>query len=144
MQFKVPQNVQREDTIIGPLTLRQLIICGIGGGIAYTIYISLAKEYFLEVWLPPVLFVSAFTVAFAFVKIHNLTFFRFLLFLILFTFLPKNRTWQKGADDILLTEGDMKKSEQKGLFQKTVQKKSTLSDVEHLSKILDSHGLQKS
>ena len=44
MQYKVPQDVQREDTIIGPLTLKQLGILGVGGGIAYGIYISLGKN----------------------------------------------------------------------------------------------------
>lgn len=31
MQYKIPQNVQIEDKIVGPLTLKQLIICGVGG-----------------------------------------------------------------------------------------------------------------
>ena len=35
MRFKVPQDVQREDTIIGPITFKQLIIMIIGGGIGY-------------------------------------------------------------------------------------------------------------
>lgn len=29
MQYKIPQNVQIEDKIVGPLTMKQLIICGI-------------------------------------------------------------------------------------------------------------------
>lgn len=29
MQYKIPQNVQLEDKIVGPLTLKQLIIVGI-------------------------------------------------------------------------------------------------------------------
>ena len=35
MQFKIPQDVQRADKIVGPLTLRELIIVGIGGGFTY-------------------------------------------------------------------------------------------------------------
>ena len=74
MRHKVPQDVQREDTIIGPITLRQLAILGGGGAIAYVIYVSLVKTYFWQVWLPPVIVVSGITLAFAFLKIHNLPF----------------------------------------------------------------------
>ena len=52
LQYKIPQDVQREDTIIGPITMRQLIICAIGGGIAYTLYMILSKSYYMSVWLP--------------------------------------------------------------------------------------------
>ncbi|MBI2464331.1 PrgI family protein [Candidatus Peregrinibacteria bacterium] len=143
MQFKVPQDVQREDTIVGPLTLRQLIICGIGGGISYTLYLLLAKIYFIEIWLPPVIFISLITVAFAFVKIHNLTFLRFLMMSILFNFLPKKRNWQKLAADILPLNEPQQiiKKEKK---QKIHSKRPSMSELENLTKILDSHGLQKS
>lgn len=142
MQFKVPQDVQREDTIVGPLTLRQLIICGIGGGISYLLYLSLAKMYFIEIWLPPVIFISLITVAFAFVKIQNLTFLRFLIMFILFNFLPKKRNWQKLAADMLpLSEPHQitKKEEKK----KLVSKRPSIAQLESLTKILDSHGTQK-
>ena len=79
MQFKVPQDVQREDTIIGPITLKQMVILGIGGGLAYGIYIGLSKSYFIEVWLPPVVIISGITLAFAFLKIHSLPFHIFLM-----------------------------------------------------------------
>ncbi len=96
-QFKVPQDVQREDTIIGPITLRQMIILGFGGGIAYAIYISLAKTYFLEVWLPPVAIVSAITLAFAFLKVHSLPFHLFLMAFIEYKLLPNKRVWIEGS-----------------------------------------------
>ena len=35
MQYKIPQNVQIEDKIVGPLTLKQLGILGFGGATAY-------------------------------------------------------------------------------------------------------------
>lgn len=98
MQFKVPQNVQREDTIIGPVTLRQMAILGIGGGIAYTLYISLSKIYYAYVWGPIVGLIALLTVAFAFLKIHNLPFHRFLMNTIEFNLLAKKRIWIQGAD----------------------------------------------
>lgn len=113
MQFKVPQNVQREDTIIGPLTMKQLIIIGGGGGLAYAIYIILTKAgYFVEVWLPPVALIVIITVSFAFVKVHELTFYRFVLFFIEYTLLPKKRYFVLGAGDVrrsLLASEEIKK-----------------------------------
>jgi hypothetical protein len=95
MQFKIPQNVQREDTIIGPLTMHQLIICAIGFGIAYLIYISLAKAYYFEIWGPPVVLVSLTTLAFAFVRIKGLSFFKFLLLMTEAAMIPHKRVWDK-------------------------------------------------
>ena len=54
MQFKVPQDVQRADRIVGPLTLRQLIICGIGFTISYGIYTVLGRDYELITAIIPV------------------------------------------------------------------------------------------
>jgi len=101
MQFKVPQDVQRADTIVGPLTWKQLIILGAGGGLAYAIYISLAKSYYMEVWLPPVVVVGALTMALAFIKIHGLEFERFLLCFIEYHFLPKKEYGKKDRQKVL-------------------------------------------
>ncbi len=97
MRFKVPQNVQREDTIIGPLTLRQLLILGVGGGVAYALYVSLSTTYFIEIWLPPVAIVGALTAAFAFLKIHEMPFHIFLMNFLEYHLLPKKRIWIQGS-----------------------------------------------
>lgn len=97
MRVKVPQNVQREDTIIGPLTLKQMGILGGGGGLTYAVYITLSKSYFIEVWLGPVLILGLITLAAAFLKIHNLPFHLFLMNAIEYNYLPKKRTWIQGS-----------------------------------------------
>lgn len=93
MQFKVPQDVQREDRIVGPLTLRQLIICGIGGMTAYAIYTAFVKQYEWITWLPPVVIVAILTLSFAFIRPLDLTFAKWVLLWIEFTFLPRQRQW---------------------------------------------------
>ncbi len=72
---KIPQNVYIEDRIVGPLTLKQIIISMIGIGFSYAIWASIAKVYgyvpwhiTVIVWIPGLL-----SVIFAFVKIHDLT-----------------------------------------------------------------------
>jgi hypothetical protein len=93
MQFKVPQNVQREDRIVGPLTLKQLIICGIGFMIAYAIYNSLSKYYIWITWIVPVGIVAIITIAFAFARPLDLSFSKYILRWIEFTVLPRKRFW---------------------------------------------------
>lgn len=103
MQFKVPQDVLRPDRIVAFLTLRQLIIVAIGGGISYSLYIILSKQYFLEIWLPPVLFVSVLTLAFAFFKFHDIPFEKLVLLFIEYKFKPRARTWQKMGGDYMVS-----------------------------------------
>ncbi len=139
MQYKVPQDVQREDTIIGPITLRQMGILLAGGGIAYTIYISLAKAYFIEIWLPPVAIISALTLAFAFLKIHSLPFHTFLMNWIEYKLLPHKRFWiQGGADPFIPPFEDSKKAVE--IIQKTESKEKKLRTLDELTKIVDTHG----
>jgi hypothetical protein len=97
MQFKVPQNVQREDKIVGPLTLKQLIICGIGFAVAYAIYSALSKYYIWVTWILPVGIVAIITIAFSFARPLDLSFTKFIVRWIEFTILPRKRFWILGA-----------------------------------------------
>ncbi len=82
--IKIPQNVYIEDRIVGPLTLRQTIICAIGGGFSYALFASISKTYGsialplqILVWVP-----AAISFIFAFVRINDLSMMRLcLLFL---------------------------------------------------------------
>lgn len=136
MQFKIPQDVQREDKIVGPLTLKQLLICMVGGGVAYGLYISLAKVYFVEVWLPPVLVITVITVGIAFIRINDVTFTHFLMLLMEYNFLPKKRFWQKTDGDPMLIV--MNEPEQKKVEQKKVEgPKKSMKSLHEISKMLD-------
>jgi len=136
MQFKVPQDVQREDTIIGPITLRQLVILGVGGGICYWIYVSLAQTYFIEIWLPPVAVLGALTLAFAFLRVHELPFHAFLMSLLEYYLLPRKRVWIQGTARPFITPQQNKKVEKKTEEAPQKEKKS----IRELTSILDSHG----
>lgn len=142
MQFKVPQDVLRADKIVGFLTLRQLIIVGIGGGISYSLYIILSKQYFLEIWLPPVVFMSLVTLAFAFMKFHDIVFERLVLIFIEYKFRPRSRTWQKMRGDTLISVlgppirgREMKRSVAPRLTERERRKK-----LEEAMKAVDTHG----
>lgn len=139
MQYKVPQDVQREDTIIGPITLRQMGILLAGGGLAYTMYISLAKTYFIEIWLPPVAIISALTLAFAFLKIHSLPFHIFLMNWIEYKLLPQKRFWIQGGADPFVPPFESNKKEAE-IIQKTESKEKKIRSLDELTKIVDTHG----
>jgi hypothetical protein len=141
MQFKVPQDVQRKDTIIWSLTIQQLVICFVGGGIAYAIYIQLSKAYFMEVWLPPVVIISAITLAFAFLTIHNLPFDEFLMHFIEYHMLPRKRFWIQGAGAPFIPPFDeSKRKAKKAQPLKDLKKKKSL---EELTQVLDAGGSQE-
>ncbi|MBI2634547.1 PrgI family protein [Candidatus Peregrinibacteria bacterium] len=139
MQYKVPQNVQREDTIVGPLTLKQLIILAIGGGLAYATYISLSKAYIVSVWLPPTVILGLATLAFAFLKIHNLPFHEFLMNLLEYHILPRKRIWTQGADTPFISSFDKEKMDIEKKKEIKFDKKPQKS-LEEITKVLDTHG----
>ncbi len=81
---KIPQNVYVEDRIVGPLTLRQVIIVSLGTGGSYAIWSSLLKAFgsidivtTVLVWTP-----AALSVAFAFVRVNDLSLMRILLLMV--------------------------------------------------------------
>lgn len=100
MQYKIPQNVRREDQIVGPLTLRQLAICGIGGGLGYAVYVVLARSYPLIVSLTPAVLIGLLTVALAFLKINGIPFHQWVFLAAEYWFLPRQRTFILGAADL--------------------------------------------
>ena len=94
--IKIPQNVQVEDKLIGPLSLKQIILIASGGGISYTLFGSIQKSVgfvppaaHAVIWLPAI-----FAVAFAMIKINDITLFRYVLLIIEKVSKPTQRTWQ--------------------------------------------------
>ncbi len=91
---KIPQNVQIEDHIIGPVSLRQLTITGIGGGISYMLYSSALKAgvgnivFLGACWLP-----AAIAAAFSFLKINDLSLLNIIFLMVEGMQKPKERYW---------------------------------------------------
>lgn len=112
MQYKIPQNVQIEDKIVGPLTLKQLIYLGIGGGITYAIYTALASKYYIEVWIwfvaPPALL----TLAFTFIKVNGIPFAKWILLMIEYIYNPKKEHLNLEAE-IIMTQQYLQKTKKR-------------------------------
>ncbi len=67
MRFEVPQFVDIEDKIFGPLTFKQFIYLAGGGGLAVVIWIFLPKL----IGIPIIAAVAAFAIALAFYKFNG-------------------------------------------------------------------------
>lgn len=91
---KIPQNVYVEDRIIGSVTLRQIIICLLTGGLSYGIFASLKSAGAMSMvtgvlaWTPLVI-----GAAFAFVKINGISLTRFVLLILEKMDKPAVRVW---------------------------------------------------
>lgn len=142
MQFKVPQDVQREDRIVGPLTLKQLIICGIGGSIAYAIYVQLGKNYTLITSLPPTIIIAGITLVFAFARPLDLSFTQWLLRWIEFAIVPRERLWVQGSSDplpLVLAAPKKPTKEEKKAEQKAEDVVDKHKKLAELSRLLDNN-----
>ena len=95
MQFKVPQNIDMEDKIIGPLTLTQFFYLLFGGVIIYTLFGKLAVTgYSFLFWILAIP-IGTISFAMAFVKIQDRPFSSFFFAMIKFMTTPRARSWQR-------------------------------------------------
>lgn len=137
---KIPQNVYIEDRIVGPLTLRQVIICALGGGFSYALWAMISKAsggtvglpIQIMVWLPAV--VSA---AFAFVRINDLSMMRLCLLLLEQMSKPKVRTWTPRRGIIINVRTFHTVPQSKNVTEAIVQKQTTQGKFDELSSMLD-------
>lgn len=96
-EYKVPQNIDLEDKIVGPFTMRQFIYLLIGGGTIYGLFRYFAQfenglPYFLVLTFP----IALLTAAFTFVKVNDRPFEKFIVSFFQFLTQPKQRLWQRG------------------------------------------------
>lgn len=142
LQYKIPQNVGIEDKIVGPFSLRQLIILAIGGGISYVAFAISSKFYELNI-LEYILIVlpALFSLAMAMLRIHNVSFGKYLLLLMEFAIKPKKRIWDHGGISALVAPDltDKNAGKKKEVVEEKEQKNVNLHS---LSAMLDSGGFE--
>ncbi|HRI36124.1 MAG TPA: PrgI family protein [bacterium] len=98
MQYKIPVQIENEDTIFLGLSLRQLSIIMVGGGIAYSIFTSLEPNTGGQVALLPAGLVLALAVVVALFRSSEMTFLPFILNLIRMKLNNETRVWSQGVD----------------------------------------------
>jgi len=100
MHFPVPQFIEREARVIGPLTFKQSLFIGIPFGICFLLYLSLAKENFTLFLLISILLLGG-GFSLAFLKVKEVPLPTFLMNAFKFyLFQPKNFFWQKKESPI--------------------------------------------
>lgn len=90
-QFVVPQFIEVEDRILGPLSVRQFLILLIGGLLEVALWKILNLIPFILVGIPLLLLTGVF----AFAKINGMPFHFFLINLIQTLRRPRQRVWDK-------------------------------------------------
>ncbi len=99
-QFTVPQFIDVEDKIFGPITTRQFIIM-LAGGLLMFLAFKFA-DFWLFVFL--LILIGGLTLIFAFVKINGQAFHYFVLNLVQTMRRPSRRVWNKIYTDAELKE----------------------------------------
>ena len=96
MQYKIPQDVQREDKIIWGLTLRQFLYLLSGAMVGYLVFSIISKitHSFSAGFLFGIIF-FAFIGAFAVIEIKGKSLPDFVVAFILFSLRSRKRVWQK-------------------------------------------------
>jgi hypothetical protein len=134
MQYKVPQNIDMEDKIVGPFTMKQFIYLLVCGSIIYGWWNYLQSNYinfsleFAIVAFP----IGLLGFALALIKINDRPFEYFLLNVARFIASPKHRKWQDGFKEesvIFLNKNEKKKEE---MVRDT-------GDLDQLAKRLEDH-----
>lgn len=99
MQYKVPQNIDQEDKILGPLTFIQFIYVLVGGGLILLAFSFFDLALFFLVAIP----IAILTFAFAVVKIQDQPFSHFFMAFLVYLRQPKKRVWQDMEHENQLT-----------------------------------------
>lgn len=91
MQFQIPQFIEREARIVGPLTLKQFIYLGIPGMIAFIFYFTAPFMIFLIA----AAFLGMIGLALAFMRTGGKSFPELVMNALQFSMKPKTYIWRK-------------------------------------------------
>jgi hypothetical protein len=134
--YKVLQDIEAEDKILGPLTLRQFIYALITAALLYICFICISQKvpFLLAIFLPPAIFTGFFAFPFGRDQPTEV----WAVARIRFLFKPRRRIWDQSGVKELVTITAPKKIEAprtNGLSQNEVQ-----SRLQALAQTIDSRG----
>jgi hypothetical protein len=142
-QYKVPQDVEAEDKLIGPLSLRQFIYVIIGvvwAGLMFFILRpnnspSPAVNYTIMAVL--IIPITGFFLLLGFGKRQEQSFEKYFVAFVRFYFVPRVRVWDKDLSTVELVREEAAAPEI--ITEKNVSK----SSLEQLALVMDTHGFMK-
>lgn len=129
MQFQVPQNIDLEDKIVGPLTLIQFLYVLGGALIDYFLFQSLAQDYF-GLFLVAGIPIALISLGLAFFKIQDQPLSHFLTVGLVYMTKPKLRIWNRQTHfSPILTEPPVKETPEITAIPKHHLEKSELEQL---------------
>ncbi len=134
-QFVVPQFIDVEDKILGPITVRQFILIVVGG----IIEIVTLKFGDVALFLFVTVLVAPTILLFGFIKVYGYPFHSFLINVATSLKKPQLRVWNKNSSQEVVKEQEDKKIEE----TIPVKKPLVSSRLAELSLMVDTHGKYK-
>jgi len=135
-QYVIPQFIDIEDKVIGPITVRQFVIIIVGGGLIFLEY----KLADFTLFLTEGIFTLLFTILIAFYKVNGRPVHYFLLNFIQTLKKPKLRVWHKTLSTAEL-KTNLKVAPQEVIPQVSAKKIIGSSKLAELSLIVDTGGV---
>ena len=130
MKFTVPQFIEMEAKIVGPLTFKQFGFFGVAGIIAFMLYFTVPFEIFL--FLGAILIAGA--AALAFLKVDGISLTDVLINALKFNSSPKMYIWKKKEIPIKIIK---KKTELIKTIEETPLKTSRKSQIKKLQTFVE-------
>lgn len=91
MNFQVPQFIETEDKIVGPLTLKQFLYFAVGGGLGFILFFFLN----FALWIIFAAIIITVSASFAFIKVNGRPVSVALLAALKFYWRPRFYLWQR-------------------------------------------------
>lgn len=132
MEFQVPQFIEQQPKIIGPLTFGQFVYIGAAGAICFILYFIIGKtNFFLFILVAIVLFFIAFSLAFG--KIGGRSLPVVLGNFLKFSIAPKRYLWKtkEVPPKLIMKKVEIKKEKEK--IEETPLKIAEKSQLKRLS-----------
>lgn len=136
MQFEVPQFIEVEDKIFGPLTWRQFVYLAGGIGMAVAMFFFLPFILFAFLGIPLALLAAAL----AFYPVNNRPFSYFLEGVVNFLFRPKRYLWRK-EQSFVYQDGQPQTFQSDSGAPVSIRKTGT--DISSMARKLELEAIQK-
>lgn len=138
MQFKVPQNIDMQDKIIGPLTLSQFFYLLFGGLVVYILFNKLVLNGLSFLFFILAAPIAVFSIAMAFFKVQDRPFPSFFMAFVTYLRQPRARVWQhyRAPTKSKVAPTETKKTE-------VTKKEFDTVRVNELATLLDSHSVRE-
>ena len=134
-QYKVPQDVEAEDKLIGPLSLRQSIYVLIGLGWAGLMFLIFRSQVIIMVIA--IIPITGFFLILGFGRRKEQSFERYFVAWLQFMFVPRVRVWDKDLVQDERIKADLTPPEV--ITNKNIQR----SSLQQLALVMDTHGTMK-